>query len=111
MANIVVGARNQEQLEHNLGAVGWNLTKEQVPTLDKASNVPATYSYWHQRGQPELGLGDPTQPPTSILDAVLGQDRIHNHSVVPMPLPVLGVLVAGDQRGYVFALLDGAIGK
>jgi aryl-alcohol dehydrogenase-like predicted oxidoreductase len=50
VANVIVGARNEEQLRQNLGAVGWNLTREQVAKLDAASVVPLTYPYWHQRG-------------------------------------------------------------
>ncbi|MCB8873562.1 aldo/keto reductase [Acidisoma silvae] len=50
VANIIVGARNEEQLRQNLGAVGWNLTPEQVAKLDKASAVTLPYPYWHQRG-------------------------------------------------------------
>ncbi|MBY0407516.1 MAG: aldo/keto reductase [Rickettsiales bacterium] len=50
VCNIVVGARNEEQLKQNLGAVGWNLTAEQVALLDKASARPPVYPYWHQRG-------------------------------------------------------------
>ncbi|MCB8879423.1 aldo/keto reductase [Acidisoma cellulosilytica] len=50
VANIIVGARNEEQLRQNLGAVGWNLTAEQVAKLDKASAVTLPYPYWHQRG-------------------------------------------------------------
>ena len=50
VSTIVVGARNEEQLRQNLGAVGWNLTPEQVATLDKASAKTMTYPYWHQYG-------------------------------------------------------------
>jgi aryl-alcohol dehydrogenase-like predicted oxidoreductase len=49
VANIVIGARNEEQLQQNLGAVGWNLTTEQVKRLDKASDIRPSYPYWHQR--------------------------------------------------------------
>lgn len=49
VASIIVGARNEEQLKHNLGAIGWNLTAEQVTRLDKASEIPTIYPYWHQR--------------------------------------------------------------
>jgi aryl-alcohol dehydrogenase-like predicted oxidoreductase len=49
VANVIVGARNEEQLRQNLASVGWNLTKEQVATLDAASNVMPVYPYWHQR--------------------------------------------------------------
>ena len=48
VANIIIGARNEEQLRQNLEAVGWNLTAEQVATLDAASAVPKIYPYWHQ---------------------------------------------------------------
>lgn len=49
VANVIVGARNEEQLRQNLGAVGWNLTAEQVARLDAASDVTPVYPYWHQR--------------------------------------------------------------
>ncbi|WP_438481580.1 aldo/keto reductase [Oleiharenicola lentus] len=48
VSTIVIGARNEEQLRQNLGAVGWNLTKEQVAKLDAASERPKAYPYWHQ---------------------------------------------------------------
>jgi diketogulonate reductase-like aldo/keto reductase len=35
-------------LRQNLGAVGWNLTREQVARLDEASKVRPVYPYWHQ---------------------------------------------------------------
>jgi len=54
VANIIIGARNEEQLKQNLGAVGWNLTQEQVAKLDTASTVPAAYPYWHQHLFPFL---------------------------------------------------------
>jgi aryl-alcohol dehydrogenase-like predicted oxidoreductase len=50
VSTVVIGARNEDQLKQNLGAVGWNLTNEQVAKLDKASDVPLVYPYWHQRG-------------------------------------------------------------
>ena len=50
VSNVIVGARNEEQLRANLGAVGWNLTPEQVAKLDRASTVTLPYPYWHQRG-------------------------------------------------------------
>ena len=48
VANVIIGARNEEQLRQNLASVGWNLTTEQVAKLDAASVVPKTYPYWHQ---------------------------------------------------------------
>ena len=49
VCNLVLGARNEEQLEQNLGAIGWNLTPDQVARLDKASERVPAYPYWHQR--------------------------------------------------------------
>lgn len=49
VANIVIGARNEEQLKQNLDAVGWNLTEDQVARLDRASDKTPIYPYWHQR--------------------------------------------------------------
>lgn len=48
VANVIIGARNEQQLRDNLGSVGWNLTREQVARLDKASEVAPIYPYWHQ---------------------------------------------------------------
>lgn len=50
VCNVIIGARNENQLKDNLGAIGWNLTKEQVRRLDEASDVPMAYPYWHQFG-------------------------------------------------------------
>ncbi len=50
IANIVIGARNEEQLRANLGAVGWTLTPAQIEALDAASRVTPAYPYWHQAG-------------------------------------------------------------
>jgi aryl-alcohol dehydrogenase-like predicted oxidoreductase len=49
VVNLVIGARNEEQLKQNFGAVGWNLTVDQVRRLDEASDRPLIYPYWHQR--------------------------------------------------------------
>lgn len=49
VSSIIIGARNEAQLRQNLEAVGWNLTTEQIKKLDKASEVPTIYPYWHQR--------------------------------------------------------------
>jgi aryl-alcohol dehydrogenase-like predicted oxidoreductase len=50
VANVIIGARDEQQLRDNLGAVGWNLTPQQVAQLDEASAVTLAYPYWHQRG-------------------------------------------------------------
>jgi aryl-alcohol dehydrogenase-like predicted oxidoreductase len=52
--NVIIGARNEQQLIDNLGAVGWKLSLEQVKRLDAASDVTPIYPYWHQRQQSQL---------------------------------------------------------
>ncbi len=59
VSNVIMGARNEEQLRQNLGAVGWNLTPAQVAKLDAASTVTLAYPYWHQRQ-----FGERNPPPT-----------------------------------------------
>ncbi|WP_285404922.1 aldo/keto reductase [Luteibacter sp. ME-Dv--P-043b] len=57
VASVVIGARTQSQLLDNLGAVGWNLSPEQVARLDKASKRQPAYPYWHQAGFAERNPG------------------------------------------------------
>jgi aryl-alcohol dehydrogenase-like predicted oxidoreductase len=49
ISTVIFGARNEEQLRQNLGAVGWNLSSGQIAKLDAASDVTPVYPYWHQR--------------------------------------------------------------
>ncbi|RWQ29541.1 aldo/keto reductase [Mesorhizobium sp.] len=51
VASVIIGARNEEQLRQNLGAVGWSLTSDQIKTLDAASAVTAAYPYFPYRRQ------------------------------------------------------------
>ncbi|MDB6061995.1 MAG: aldo/keto reductase family protein [Verrucomicrobiaceae bacterium] len=46
VASVLIGARNEQQLQQNLCAVGWNLTPEQIVRLDKASYVTPPYPYY-----------------------------------------------------------------
>jgi aryl-alcohol dehydrogenase-like predicted oxidoreductase len=49
ISSVIIGARNEEQLKQNLAAADFKLTEAQVAALDKASDRPAIYPYWHQR--------------------------------------------------------------
>ena len=51
VSSVIIGARNEEQLRQNLGAVGWALTREQIKALDEASAVTAPYPYFPYRRQ------------------------------------------------------------
>jgi aryl-alcohol dehydrogenase-like predicted oxidoreductase len=54
VSNIVVGARNEEQLKQNFGSIGWTLTQEEIARLDEVSEPKVPYPYWHQRSFPQL---------------------------------------------------------
>lgn len=53
VSSVIIGARDEAQLRDNLGAVGWNLTAEQVARLDRVSEIDTIYPFWHQRGYTE----------------------------------------------------------
>ena len=50
VASVIIGARNEQQLVDNLGAVGWTLSKEHIAKLDGASQTVPVSPYWHQIG-------------------------------------------------------------
>ncbi|WDF72088.1 aldo/keto reductase [Novosphingobium sp. KACC 22771] len=51
VSSVIIGARNEEQLRQNLGAVGWSLTGEQIAALDAASAVLPPYPHTPYRQQ------------------------------------------------------------
>jgi aryl-alcohol dehydrogenase-like predicted oxidoreductase len=48
VSNVIIGARNEQQLQDNLGSAGWNLSRDHIEKLDRASQVIPVYPYWHQ---------------------------------------------------------------
>lgn len=53
VASIIIGARSEDQLRQNLGAVGWSLTQSQMQVLDEVSAFLPTYPhtlYWQRGG-------------------------------------------------------------
>ncbi len=48
VSSVIIGARDDKQLEANLAAADFKLTHAQIAKLDKASAVQAIYPYWHQ---------------------------------------------------------------
>ena len=46
VASVLIGARDEEQLKQNLGALGWQLAADQVGRLDAASAVTPPYPYY-----------------------------------------------------------------
>ncbi len=50
VSTVIIGARDEKQLQENLGAAGWALTAEKIARLDEVSAKPRAYPYWHQAG-------------------------------------------------------------
>jgi aryl-alcohol dehydrogenase-like predicted oxidoreductase len=46
VSSVLIGARDERQLVENLGAIGWNLSTEQMSELDAASAVTPPYPYY-----------------------------------------------------------------
>ncbi|MGV9351420.1 aldo/keto reductase [Streptomyces spiralis] len=69
VSSVIIGARNEEQLRQNLGAVGWELTPDQMAKLDAASSKAAPYPYFpYQRQEGFARLNPPVgdfMPPTA----------------------------------------------
>jgi len=51
VSSVIIGARNEDQLRQNLGAVGWSLTSQQIARLDAVSAKAAAYPYFPYRRQ------------------------------------------------------------
>ncbi|WP_297511411.1 aldo/keto reductase [uncultured Caulobacter sp.] len=57
VSSVIIGARTEEQLRQNLGAVGWRLSAAQVARLDAASAATPPYPYypyWREGGFKQL---------------------------------------------------------
>ncbi|MEH6678651.1 aldo/keto reductase [Phenylobacterium sp.] len=59
VASVIIGARNEEQLRQNLGAVGWNLSPDQIATLDAASAITPPYPHTPYYRQPGFARLNP----------------------------------------------------
>jgi aryl-alcohol dehydrogenase-like predicted oxidoreductase len=57
VASLIVGARRDEQLADNLAAAQLRLSPDEIGALDKASELPLLYPYWHQVASVSEHLG------------------------------------------------------
>ncbi|MFE2551258.1 aldo/keto reductase [Streptomyces sp. NPDC059355] len=64
VSSVIIGARSEEQLRQNLGAVGWTLTAEQMAKLDEAGARPAPYPYFPYHRQPGFARLNPPLVPS-----------------------------------------------
>ncbi|WOI11028.1 aldo/keto reductase [Thalassospira lucentensis] len=46
VASVIIGARNEQQLRDNLGAVGWSLSSDQITRLDTVSKRQPPYPHY-----------------------------------------------------------------
>jgi aryl-alcohol dehydrogenase-like predicted oxidoreductase len=46
VSSVLIGARNEQQLLDNIGALGWSLNKSQLAALDEVSKVAIPYPYY-----------------------------------------------------------------
>ncbi|CAN5220619.1 aldo/keto reductase [soil metagenome] len=46
VSTVLIGARDEAQLVHNLGAIGWSLSDAHRTVLDAASRTPVPYPYY-----------------------------------------------------------------
>lgn len=63
VSTVLIGARTEEQLRDNLGAVGWALSPEHIAALDKASAVTPPYPYYPYWNGP---FAERTPPPVKV---------------------------------------------
>lgn len=60
VSTVLIGARDEQQLRENLGAVGWQLSQQQMAQLDAVSAVTPPYPYYpYWNGQ----FAERTPPP------------------------------------------------
>ena len=57
VTSVIVGARNEEQLEDNLGAASFHLSSDEIARLDEVSSQPLPYPHWHQANTASDRLG------------------------------------------------------
>jgi aryl-alcohol dehydrogenase-like predicted oxidoreductase len=61
VSSVILGARNEEQLRQNLGAVGWTLAADQMSRLNAASTVTPVYPHFPYHRQ--AGFARVNPPP------------------------------------------------
>jgi aryl-alcohol dehydrogenase-like predicted oxidoreductase len=58
VASVIIGGRNMAQFEDNLKAIELKLGAEDIAKLDKVSQPPLIYPYWHQSFTARDRLGE-----------------------------------------------------
>jgi aryl-alcohol dehydrogenase-like predicted oxidoreductase len=63
VATVLIGARDEKQLRENLGALGWQLSTEQMAKLDAVSALTPPYPYYPYWNGP---FAERTPPPVAV---------------------------------------------
>jgi len=63
VSSVIIGARTEQQLRDNLGAVGWTLNAEQIRRLDAVSALVPPYPYYPYWNGP---FAERTPPPVAV---------------------------------------------
>jgi aryl-alcohol dehydrogenase-like predicted oxidoreductase len=58
ITSVIIGGRTEAQFADNLKSADLKLTEEERARLDKVSQLPLLYPYWHQRNTASDRLGD-----------------------------------------------------
>ncbi|WP_280507108.1 aldo/keto reductase [Nocardia flavorosea] len=67
VGTVIVGARNEEQLRQNLGAVRWQLGTDQIARLDAASALTPPYPYYPYYRLPDFTRLNPPAVPVGAV--------------------------------------------
>jgi aryl-alcohol dehydrogenase-like predicted oxidoreductase len=59
VSSVIIGARNQQQLIDNLGAVGWSLGDDQIARLNRVSERTPPYPHYPYYTQDGFALLNP----------------------------------------------------
>ncbi|MFC8178896.1 aldo/keto reductase [Rhodococcus sp. NPDC057297] len=82
VSSVIIGARNREQLNENLGAAGWSLSAPHRELLDSVSDADAPYPYFPYYRQDGFARLNPPLYPTAGSNHFAVVD---GHSVRPSP--------------------------
>jgi aryl-alcohol dehydrogenase-like predicted oxidoreductase len=58
VSSVILGARTDEQLRDNLGAVDWSMSPDEFQRLDDLTLPRILYPYWHQQFSARLSAAD-----------------------------------------------------
>ena len=101
VSTVLIGARNEQQLRDNLGAIGWTLSAEQRTKLNNVSAVTPPYPHYPYWNGPFAERNPPPVPyvPASALEACIGSSSETPHDTAAItPARPISKQVAASAR-------------